>query len=84
MSLIKIGTVCVCQRGIIGIVSKIRSYTCRDTGRPIVMFEGYTLNNKPWQSSKPFFIAESIEAYYIAQIDSEPTENITMVGKIKE
>lgn len=47
---IKIGNVCVCKRGIVGIVTKKQKNK----------YKGITLSGKAWESKSPMFLANNI------------------------
>lgn len=63
MPTIKLGNVCVCQHGIVGIVSEIKTSVSKLTKEFVTLYKGVTLDGKPWQSVKPRFIANSHEEY---------------------
>lgn len=60
--MIKIGNVCKCQHGIIGVVASITG-GCKCGGCRPRMYKGISFNGKPWQSSRPILVAENIETH---------------------
>ena len=78
MEKFRIGSVCICQNGIIGIISKIQyRYTYRERLGDITKckkyYTGFTLDGYLWESENPMLLAETV-LDYMKQEQFDPDE----------
>ena len=69
--MIKVGSVCTCQRGIVGIVTR-----CLKKHNRVIRYEGFTLDGGNWTSIEPELMYDSVREY-IDAIVKEQEDQIT-------
>lgn len=81
-SVVLVGSVCVCQRGILGIVTSLPK--CGKS-RCSKSYKGITLEGKPWTSVRPTFLCRSMKDYLIQQRKEGYAQGIKVAhGMVRE
>ena len=62
-TLLSVGNVAKCYRGRTGIITKVCHNKYKKTKTETILYKGVGFDGKPWQSSNPTLLAETIEDY---------------------